>query len=367
MARLGSLESLVLSNLARRDFWTGKRILLTGHTGFKGAWMSLLLTRLGATVCGLSLDPAEPSLFALAHIGELVRDLRGDLRDPETVRAAVVEARPDIVFHFAAEAVVRRSLADPATTFATNVGGTVNLLEALRQADRLRAVLIATSDKVYGAGQGRAFAEDAALDGADPYSASKVAQEMVARAYRTAFFDAMDVPLVTLRAGNVLGGGDFGQDRLLPDLVRAGMSGRPAAIRNPDAVRPWQYVLDCLNGYALYAEALCGGRDLPVSLNFGPPRKGIPVARVAQRFEAALDRGKLWRVGTANEPPETATLAISARRAGALLGWRPTLASGPLIGRTAAWYRAWLEGADMRAASLAEIDLFLGAAGSPRR
>jgi CDP-glucose 4,6-dehydratase len=323
--------------------WAGRRVLVTGHTGFKGAWLALWLHRLGARVSGLALEPpTSPSLFALARLDELVDDVRADVRDAEAVRAAVARAAPEVVFHLAAQPLVRVALADPGPTFAVNVLGLVNLLEAARDA---RAIVVVTSDKVY-AHADRPHREDAPLGGADPYSASKAAQELVAASYRT----ALGLPLATVRAGNVIGGGDWARDRLVPDLARGGT----VEIRHPDAVRPWQHVLSPLSGYLRVAEGLLAGEPVAEAWNFGPdPADERPVRWLVERWPLPLD----VRAGTP-EPREAATLRVDSAKARARLSWQPVwdLATG--LAAAADWYAAVAAGADARAVTLQQIDDF---------
>lgn len=339
--------------------WRGRRVLLTGHTGFKGAWAARWLARKGARVTGLALPPAEgPSLARMLGGDHLEAEHLIDLRDAERVARAVAAARPEIVLHLAAQALVRASYADPVGTVGTNVMGTVHLLDALRRQDGLAAILVVTSDKVYENDEsGRAYGEDDRLGGHDPYSASKAAAEIVAAGYARSFFGPAGVPLATARGGNVVGGGDFAADRLVPDIVRAAQSNRPVALRNPGATRPWQHVLDCVSGYVAYAEALAGGREVPPALNFGPAPGERPIAagEVARRLHAALGRADDWRPDDSPAPHEMARLAIDARAAAKALGWRPRLAAGATLDWTAEWYAAFLAGADMAALTDAQI------------
>jgi CDP-glucose 4,6-dehydratase len=242
--------------LSSGAFWPGKRVLLTGHTGFKGAWMAVLLNRLGADVDGLALPPqGEAALWrCIAPRLEITEHLV-DLRDADAVDGVVTEARPDVIIHMAAQALVRQSYLDPLTTYSTNVMGTVNLLEALRRRKGLVAVLVVTSDKVYeNSGGNNSFGEEDRLGGADPYSASKAACELIVKSYAESFFFGASVPIATARAGNVIGGGDWAADRLIPDIVRARIKGDVVRLRNPGARRPWQHVLDCLAGYLRFVE-----------------------------------------------------------------------------------------------------------------
>jgi len=262
--------------------WRGRRVLVTGHTGFKGAWLALWLAQMGAEVHGLSgPPPSDPSLYAAARVAEaLAGEHPCDVRDERAIQRAVAAARPEVVFHLAAQAMVRRSLLDPAATWAVNVVGTANLLQALP--DSVGATVVVTSDKCYrDVESGRAMVEDDPLGGKDPYSASKAAQELVAASHRQTFGG----PIATARAGNVIGGGDWAADRLVPDLARAAAAGEPLILRNPDAVRPWQHVLNPLSGYLLLAERLLAGDDVAEALNFGPaPGDAQPVQWVAERI-----------------------------------------------------------------------------------
>ncbi len=338
--------------------FAGRRVLLTGHTGFKGAWAGLWLARAGAHVHGLALPPDPgPSLHALLGEGHLAASHMVDLRDRAATAAAVAETAPEIVLHLAAQPIVRESYADPVGTIATNVMGTVNLLDALRGAAGLRAVLVVTSDKVYANdGSGRAHVEADRLGGHDPYSASKAAAEIVAASFAASFLGPRGVALVTARGGNVVGGGDFAADRLVPDLVRAVQAGEPPLIRNPQATRPWQHVLDCLSGYFAYAQAALDGRAVPAALNFGPlDAAPVTVAEIVERLQAAMGRGEGWRQDGDPGLPEMPRLQVDARAAAASLGWRPRLDTAATIRLTAEWYGAWMNRADMTRATAAQI------------
>jgi CDP-glucose 4,6-dehydratase len=317
--------------------WRGRRVLLTGHTGFKGAWLALCLHELGAAVTGFGgPPPTEPSLFARARVDELLEDLRGDVRDPAAVAAVARATRPDVVFHLAAQALVARGFADPAGTFATNVGGTVNVLEATRGVP----AVIVTSDKCYAPGPGR-HAEDDPLGGEDPYSASKAAQEHVVAAYRAAF----DLPLATVRAGNAIGGGDFAPGRLVPDLARAQAAGAAVAIRHPDAVRPWQHVLNPLAGYLRVAEGLLAGEPVAEAWNFGPePGDERPVRWLVERWGVPM-------VEAPAEAREAPALRVDSAKARRRLGWRPHWDLAATLDATKALYAA----TDARAAALEQI------------
>jgi CDP-glucose 4,6-dehydratase len=340
-------------------FWRGRRVLLTGHTGFKGAWAALWLTMLGARVHGFAL-PAEPGP-SIATLVPPPAETLGDLRDAAAVRAAVAAADPEIVLHLAAQALVGRGWRDPAGTFAANVGGTLSLLEALRGRQALRAVLVVTSDKVYrNDNQPRAFAEADPLGGDDPYSASKAACEMLVPPLRTAWFEGIGVGVA--RAGNVIGGGDGGEERLLPDAWRALRAGAPLVLRRPDSTRPWQHVFDCLAGYLAYAERLVGDAGgAPQALNFGPaPGAGIAPAReVADLFFGRIGKGA-WQQAEAPPFPEKTRLSLDPAQAAATLGWRMRLDLPEAVGLTADWVRAHEAGEDMAAFSRAQIAAFAG-------
>lgn len=352
-------------------FWQGRRVLLTGHTGFKGSWLALWLERLGAKATGYSLaePPSNPSLFDLARVGEgITRSLAGDVRDLDSLARAVRESRPEVVIHMAAQSLVRRSYADPAGTYATNVMGTVNVLEAARGAEDLRAVVVVTSDKCYENREWPwGYRERDALGGRDPYSNSKACAELVTDAYRRSFFDAGQTAaaaaVASARAGNVIGGGDWAEDRLLPDIFRAAAAGREVLIRNPDAVRPWQHVLEPLSGYLLLAEKLCGeGRgEFAEGWNFGPSDEDARpvswvVGRIAERWGDAAG-ALLWkRDAGAQHPHEARHLRLDCSKARARLSWRPRWTIERALDATVEWYRAHAAGADARRLCTEQID-----------
>jgi CDP-glucose 4,6-dehydratase len=344
------------------DFWNGRRVLVTGHTGFKGAWLSLWLQSLGARVTGLAPGvPTHPSLHELADVGSHMRELAVDVRDAAGVLEAMRRERPEVVLHLAAQPMVRRSLRDPALTYEVNVMGTVNVLEAVRLAgEQVLAVVVVTSDKCYENPRGglpRRFVEENPLGGSDPYSSSKACAELVAGAYRRSFFSGAGAPRVaTARAGNVIGGGDWGEDRIVPDAVRAADTGEPLLVRNPDAVRPWQHVLSPLGGYLRLAEALSLGDDAARAWNFGPSEGDVkPVGWIVQRL-AELWGGELsWRLDERPNPPEAGYLALDSSAAEALLGWRPAGGLEDALELIVAWHRAHRAGEDMRRVSLEQI------------
>lgn len=344
-----------------RNFWAGKRVLLTGHTGFKGAWASLWLSRLGAEVTGFSLAPDTiPDLFSLAAVETSICSHIGDLRDRESLGHAVEESDPQIVIHMAAQPLVRRSYADPVGTFDINVMGTVNLLDALRGRQALETVLVVTTDKVYeNAETGDAFRESDPLGGYDPYAASKAAVEIVTSSYARSFLREEGVRVATARGGNVIGGGDFSEDRLVPDVWRALMAGKPLALRNPGAARPWQHVLDCLCGYFTFVRGLSDGVGLPAALNFGPPADApaITVAELAEAVQAALGGGT-WEPANDTGPHEMMALSIDSTKARECLGWRDRLTGERCISWLSEWYRDHNASADMRDKTLAQIAAF---------
>ena len=305
--------------------------------------------------------PTEPSLFAEAAVAGGMRSILGDVRDLERLSAAVGEGRPEVVFHLAAQSLVRASYDDPVETYGTNVMGTVHVLEAVRRAGGVRAVVNVTSDKCYAnSGAGRAFGEDDALGGSDPYSSSKGCAELVTAAYRASFFAAGaagGAALASARAGNVIGGGDWAADRLVPDCVRAMSAGRAALIRNPEAVRPWQFVLEPLSGYLLLAERLwSGGAAYAEGWNFGPDESDArPVRYVADRVAELWGAGASWASDGAAHPPEAGWLRLDCRKARARLSWRPALGLDEALGWTVAWYQGRAAGRAARALALAQI------------
>ena len=346
-------------------FWAGKRVLLTGHTGFKGAWAAIWLSRLGAEVSGIALPPDQtPSLFDLAGVGTKIRSRFVDLRNPDAVAAELAGQSFDLVLHMAAQPIVRASVEDPLGTFATNVMGTANLLQALRGVAGLKAALTITSDKVYAnSGSGRAFVETDALGGKDPYSASKAASEIVVRSFAQSFFDPVGVPVATARGGNVIGGGDFSRDRLVADLVRAARADEAVVLRHPEATRPWQHVLDCLAGYFRHLQALASNPAAPRALNFGPRPGGPPVTvgEIATLGVEALG-GRPWRHEPDPASLEAPSLAIDASLAKAALGFESRLEAPRAVALTMDWYRRQAAGEAALALCLEQIEGYEGGA-----
>lgn len=352
-----------MTRLPDRSFWNGKRVFLTGHTGFKGTWARLWLSQLGAEVTGYALSPStEPSLHALTGDAGLAFETIADVRDADRLSAALQRSNPDIVLHMAAQPLVRRSYVEPVETFDVNVMGTVRLLEAARSLDALKAILVITTDKVYSNDEsGHHFVETDRLGGHDPYSGSKAAAEIVVASYRDSFYRQKDVHVATARGGNVLGGGDFSEDRLVPDIVRAAIAGDTLEIRSPLATRPWQHVLDCLNGYFVFCEALCVGGTPPETLNFGPSpdEAQIEVGHVATAVQTAMGLGRSWRdTSAADKPREMQTLGLDPKRAQKYLSWQAKLSQLQAIDWTARWYENWRNGGDAFELVTGQIDAF---------
>jgi len=358
--RQGTLEGLVVSPA----FWKGKRVLLTGHTGFKGSWMSLWLQSMGAQVTGYALaPPTDPSLFEAAKVGKGMTSIIGDIRDLEHLRAVFAEHKPEIVIHMAAQPLVRYSYIEPVETYSTNVMGTVNLLEAVRSTKSVKAVVNVTSDKCY---ENREWAwgyrENEAMGGFDPYSSSKGCAELVAAAYRNSYFNPEKykehgVALASVRAGNVIGGGDWAEDRLIPDIIRAIAQNKPVNIRNPHAIRPWQHVLEPLSGYLLLAQKLYEeGASYGEGWNFGPNDEDAkPVQWIVEKLTKAWGEGASWKLDGGNHPHEAHYLKLDCSKAKARLDWHPRWHLDQALGAIIDWQRAYRDGKDMGEFSLAQI------------
>ncbi|TAN26614.1 MAG: CDP-glucose 4,6-dehydratase [Castellaniella sp.] len=340
------------------EFWQGRRVLVTGHTGFKGSWLTLWLHRLGASVTGLALPPATvPNLYALARTDDLCESRFIDIRDAQATARLVHDTRPEVVFHLAAQALVRAGYADPISTYATNVMGTTHVLDALRNADGVRVAIMVTTDKVYrNLERPYPYREDDTLGGYDPYSASKAASELVISSYRDAYLSGRGVAVASARAGNVIGGGDWSPDRLIPDAVRCWQEGGQLAVRRPHATRPWQHVLEPVSAYLRLAECLYAEPTLAGAYNFGPPtHEAATVAEVIAQAQQAYGKGSIkWGDGTEG-PHEAEWLALETAKARTCLAVRPRWNLHTAVARTMNWYREQRCGAN--ALDLCEADI----------
>ena len=335
------------------EFWRGKRVLLTGHTGFKGSWLSLWLQAMGAELHGLALTPpTTPNLFTEARVGDGMTSTLGDLRDYETVRQAMAACQPEIVIHMAAQALVRRSYQEPVATYATNVMGTVHVLEAARHVDSVRAMVNVTTDKCYENKEWVwGYREDEPMGGSDPYSSSKGCSELVTSAYRRSFLHDCGIALASARAGNVIGGGDWALDRLVPDILQAFERKQPVVIRNPGAVRPWQHVLEPLSGYLMLAERLFdAGQPWAEGWNFGPDDADArPVQWIVEHMATAWGDGAAWQLDGGQHPHEANYLKLDISKARTRLHWQPRWNLAEALRQVTSWHRAWLAGQDVQA------------------
>jgi CDP-glucose 4,6-dehydratase len=350
-------------------FWRDRRVLLTGHSGFKGVWLTLWLQLLGARVSGFSgPPPSAPSLYELARAGEGVESFEGDVCDAQALARAVAASRPQVVVHMAAQALVRRSFEDPRETYEINTMGTVNLLDAVRRVgEDVRAVVVVTSDKCYENREWEwGYREDEPMGGHDPYSSSKGCAELVTSAFRRSFFSDSDGPRVaSARAGNVIGGGDWGADRLVPDVMRAALAGEGVRLRNPYSIRPWQHVLNPLSGYLVLAQALCESPEHATGWNFGPADEDArPVGWIVERMAELWPDELRWVLDEGPHPHEARYLKLDSSRAKGRLGWRPPVELDEALQSIVDWYQALRDGADMRSVTLGQIEAFSYAAGS---
>lgn len=345
-------------------FWQGRKVLMTGHTGFKGSWLSLWLQSMGADLVGFALPPpTKPSLFDVANVGQGMTSVIGDIRDLERMRAVFAEHRPEIVIHMAAQPLVRHSYAEPVETYATNVMGTVNVLEAVRATDSVRALVNVTSDKCY---ENRewiwGYRENEPMGGYDPYSSSKGCAELVTAAYRRSYFNPEQraehgVALASVRAGNVIGGGDWADDRLIPDILRAIEQGQPVNIRNPHAIRPWQHVLEPLAGYLMLAERLYrDGAVYGEGWNFGANDEDAkPVQWIVEKLTQAWGDGACWILDGGRHPHEAHYLKLDCSKAKSRLGWQPRWDLDRTLSAIVDWHRAYLRREDMRGLTMHQI------------
>jgi len=357
------VAGLGVTSLSSSGFWQGRRVLVTGHTGFKGGWLLLMLRQLGADVHGFALPPpTKPSLFGLLELGTVCTHHVGDVRDLAAVEATMQAADPEIVIHMAAQPLVRLSYHDPVGTYATNLMGTVHVMDACRRAGALKAAVMITTDKCYqNEGWVYGYRETDRMGGYDPYSNSKATCELAVDAYRRSFFTGECVAsLASARAGNVIGGGDFADDRLVPDAIRAFTVGEPLMIRNPLSVRPWQHVLEPLAGYLMLAETLFDDETSACGWNFGPSTdESASVQTVADMLAAHWGEGAGWRQDPAEHPHEASTLKLDSTKARLELGWTPKLPLGEALRLTADWYRTMHQGGNLRSLTDRQIADYL--------
>ena len=342
------------------DFWKGKKVFLTGHTGFKGSWLSLWLQSMGACVKGFALEPpTDPALFHVAKVGADMESEIGDIRDLPSISSSIKTFNPEILFHMAAQPLVRRSYDDPVETYATNVMGTVHVLEAARQCVNLRAIVVVTTDKCYENHEWEwGYRETEALGGHDPYSSSKGCAELVTAAYRRSFFCNPNAPsLASARAGNVIGGGDWADDRLIPDALRAFECEQPVIIRNPLATRPWQHVLEPLSGYLMLAQKLHNdGTPYAEAWNFGPQDDGVQkVEWILDRLSTLWGGNAHWQIDGSVQPHEAQLLKLDISKARARLGWHPRWSLGRALESIIDWHQTWRSGGDIRKKTLDQI------------
>ena len=361
------MEAMVNSSpvflLSSDAFWNKKRVFITGHTGFKGGWLSLWLQYVGAEVHGYALDPnSDPNFFTSARVSDGMQSTIGDVRDYPSLTAALQKCKPEIIFHLAAQPLVRESYNDPVKTYSTNVMGTVHLLEAVRQTPGVRAIVNVTSDKCYENQEWAwGYREIDALGGHDPYSNSKGVSELVSSCYRNSFFKTSEITLATARAGNVIGGGDWSADRLVPDILRALQTSQAAVIRNPLATRPWQHVLEPLSGYLRLAERLyTEGNSFAEAWNFGPlDDEAKSVGWIATELTQLFGSTATWVADASNQPHEAHFLKLDISKARARLGWTPRLLLADALRLTVDWARQHEAGQDMHVASLSQIRNYL--------
>ena len=363
--RKGAVENMVVrKNTIDRTFWSGKTVLLTGHTGFKGSWLSLWLQQLGAQVVGYALPPpTDPGLFFAANVAHGMTSIEGDVRDQSALTAIFEKYRPGIVIHMAAQSLVRHSYANPVETYATNVMGTVNVLEAARLCSGVRAIINVTSDKCY---ENRewiwGYRENEPMGGHDPYSNSKGCAELVTAAYRNSYFNPEEhsdhgVALASVRSGNVIGGGDWAADRLIPDIMRAIVQGLPVKIRNPQAIRPWQFVLEPLSGYLMLAQKLWEeGAAYSEAWNFGPVDEDAkPVSWIADHLTSTWGKGASWALDGGDHPHEAHHLKLDCAKANLRLAWHPRMHLEQTLDAIIDWHHAHQAGHDMREVTLQQI------------
>jgi CDP-glucose 4,6-dehydratase len=348
----------VMPNL-QRDFWANRRVLVTGHTGFKGSWLSLWLQSLGTELLGIALPaPTNPSHFDLARVADKMNHILADVRDAKAIKDRISAFSPEVIFHLAAQPLVRESYRDPVGTLSTNIMGTVNVLEAARNCASVKAIVNVTTDKCYdNRGWAWAYREIDALGGDDPYSSSKACSEMISETYRKSFFQSSGIALATARAGNVIGGGDWAPERLVPDALAALAEQRPIEIRNPNFTRPWQHVLEPISGYLLLAEKLWAeGQAYASAWNFGPSDEDAKsVQWVAEALCARWSSHTAWTRQEGRHPHEAQYLKLDTSKTRSALGWAPRWSLSDALDKTVSWYQSWVNGCDMRSVGLRQI------------
>ncbi len=354
-----------MENMGIDNFYQSKKVLITGHTGFKGGWLALWLNMLGAEVIGYAQEPpTSPSFFKVCHISDKVTSIIGDVRDKPFLESVFKKYHPEIIFHMAAQPLVRKSYKEPVETFETNVMGTVNVLECCRQTSSVKVIINITTDKCYENRESlEGYSEGDALGGCDPYSASKAASEMVTNTYRQSFFNPKDfqnhgVALASVRAGNVIGGGDWAEDRIIPDCIKAFINHKEVVVRSPQAVRPWQHVIELLYGYLLLGEKLyTNGAAFSEAWNFGPEDKNLKsVQWILERMVKLWGEGASWKIDNNQQPHETDYLKLKNDKAKARLGWNPQWDMDIVLEKTVAWYQAFENGEDMEKFSMEQIE-----------
>ena len=359
-----TLEKVVVSS----DFWKNKKVLLTGHTGFKGSWLSIWLKKLGVELIGFSKDiPTEPSLFELAKVSEDMTSIIGDIRDFSAIQKIIQENQPEIIIHMAAQALVRKSYEDPLNTFSTNIMGTANLLESLKQSKKTRVVINVTSDKCYeNNGKENIFSENSPMGGYDPYSSSKGCSELITSAFKNSFynskeFDLHKLSLSTVRAGNVIGGGDWAKDRLIPDIINSIVKKIPTQIRNTESVRPWQFVLEPLQGYLILAEKMWKeGNEFSGAWNFGPDNEGCKSVKwILEKISKNFDNTWAWENDAKKNPHEASMLKLDCNKAKKRLNWKTKLGIDETLEWTINWYKEFLKNSNMKKYTENQINRFV--------
>lgn len=343
-------------------FWKGKKVFITGHTGFKGSWLSLWLQSMGAEIKGFSLAPhTSPSLFYEANVGEKMESVFGDIRDKDCVFDSMIQFNPDVIFHMAAQPLVRASYREPIDTYSTNIMGTLNVLEGARYCSNLKAVVNVTTDKCYANNEWDwGYRENEPMGGFDPYSSSKACSELVTSAYRSSFFKKSGIAVATARAGNVIGGGDWSEDRLIPDILNAFVNKKPVVIRNPNSIRPWQHVLEPLSGYLILAEKLfVNGQSFAEGWNFGPYDQDVQtVLWIVEKMTSDWNHKENWKIDSDEQPHEANYLKLDISKAKNLLGWKPSWDLTVTIDKIIKWHQSWISGTNAQALCLAQINEF---------